>query len=79
MTEPVPAWVYMDLPPVPDTEPRVQCPDCPVAMLGEGRLRHLGPNYHEWDPGTRRDRSRLLALAIVGALLLIAAALWGNR
>ena len=34
-------------------------------------------------PGTddepRRDRSRLLALAIVGALLLIAAALWGNR
>ena len=78
MTEPVPAWVYMDLPPVPDTEPRVQCPDCPVAMLGEGRLRHLGPNYHEWDPG-RRDRSRLLALAIVGALLLIAAALWGNR
>ena len=34
-------------------------------------------------PGTddepHRDRSRLLALAIVGALLLIAAALWGNR
>ena len=30
-------------------------------------------------PGTDDEPPRLLALAIVGALLLIAAALWGNR